>query len=65
MTGEAMDLMIFPKIGLLLFFGFFAVLLVWVFRRRGRKVYEKEAQLPFDEAPKAEQPIDEAPKDEP
>jgi cbb3-type cytochrome oxidase subunit 3 len=65
MTGEAMDLMIFPKIGLLLFFGFFVGLLVWVYRRRSRKLYEKESNLPFDEAPKAAPPIDEAPKDEP
>ncbi|HXP90087.1 MAG TPA: CcoQ/FixQ family Cbb3-type cytochrome c oxidase assembly chaperone [Fibrobacteria bacterium] len=65
MTGEATDLMIFPKIGLILFFGFFVGLLVWVYRRRGRKIYDKESMIPFDEAPEAQPPIDEAPKDEP
>ena len=65
MTGKAMDLMIFPKIGLILFFGFFVGLLVWVYRRRSRKIYDKESMIPFDEAPKAKQPFDEAPKDEP
>jgi cbb3-type cytochrome oxidase subunit 3 len=46
-----MDLSIFPKIGLIIFVGFFVLSLLWVYRPRGAKTYEKTSNIPFDEAP--------------
>jgi len=60
-----MDLTIFPKIGLVIFVSFFVLALIWVFRRRSRKVYEEESMIPFDEAPIADPPSEEAPKAKP
>lgn len=44
------DLMIFPKIGLVIFVTMFVLAVVWVFRRGSTKTYERTAHLPFDEA---------------
>ena len=45
------DLTIYPKIGLVIFVGFFVLSLLWVYRPRGAKTYEKTSNIPFDEAP--------------
>ena len=55
---EAMDLTIFPKIGLVIFVSFFVLALVWVFRRHSRKIYEAESMIPFDEAPEAKHRVE-------
>ena len=46
-----LDLTIFPKIGLIIFAGFFVLSLLWIYRRRGKQTYEKASNIPFDEAP--------------
>jgi cbb3-type cytochrome oxidase subunit 3 len=43
------SLMLGPAFAMVLFLVLFVVVLVWIFRPGSRRVYEHEAQLPFDE----------------
>lgn len=45
-----------PAIALLLFFGVFIGVLVWIYRPGSKRIYEHESRLPFDdeEAPQGE-----------
>jgi len=46
-----------PTLALLLFFGLFIAVLVWVFRPGSRKAYEHEARLPLEDGgPRAAEP---------
>lgn len=49
MSG-GLDLLIFPKIGLILFVTIFLLSLVWIYRKGSTKTYERTSNLPFDEA---------------
>jgi cbb3-type cytochrome oxidase subunit 3 len=51
---EVMDLTIYPKIGLIIFVAFFVLSVLWVYRRSGKKTYDKVSNIPFDEAPSDE-----------
>lgn len=42
-----------PKIGLLFFFCFFVVMVVWVFRKGGRSHYDTVSRLPLEGQPRA------------
>ena len=47
--NQGFDMMIFPKIGLVIFVTVFLLSLVWIFRRGSTKTYERTSNLPFDE----------------
>lgn len=36
-------------IGLLFFFVFFCVIIVWVYRPKGKTIYKNHANIPFEE----------------
>ena len=49
MTHAGIDLMIFPKIGLVIFVSVFVLSVVGVFRKGSTKTYDATSNLPFED----------------
>jgi cbb3-type cytochrome oxidase subunit 3 len=47
------SLLLAPAFAMVLFLVLFVVVLVWIYRPGSRRIYEREAQLPFDEGRRA------------